>query len=121
MLIVRPKELDEGDRRKSAVADVQVQVRLVLHVGGGVRVAAIRLGGIEWFGFLKVREGLVMPLEQRVNGVGSDAAEVEWIALGTVQRVAPTAGVPLPGNTRIVEKVADVLHIFSAAGFNIVE
>src|SRR5882724_9751793 len=108
VFVVRAKRFDETDRRQRALAHVTQEDLFILkgRAGSGRRgiERPVRVEG-RIFGI--VPEGLMMVLKKRV-GVAMDG-------------VAPTAGVPLPAYSRIVEAIAYCWHVICLGWIDIID
>src|SRR6266404_5685103 len=105
MLIVGSQRLNKGDRRQAFGLQIQDEVAFILQVCRGYRIADAIL---ERSIVVIVGEGLVVPLEERVDrSVRKNDAVVGWVAGRAGQGIVPAAGVPLPTDFLGAEVVAD--------------
>src|SRR6266850_2415795 len=112
MLVVGTKWLDEGDRGKLTILQVQEEIVFVLQMRGRHRVALTVFPRS-----VVVVEGkrLMMPLEQWIHRrVRRSRPIVCGIGGRTRQRVIPSAGVPLPTYVFGAQPIADCRNVGSS-------
>src|SRR5260370_10155083 len=105
MLIVGSQRLNKDDRRQAFGLQIQEEVVLILQVRGGYWIADAIL---ERSIVVIIGEGLVVPLEQGVDGsVLRNDAVVGGVAGRAGQGIVPAARIPLPTDVVRAEAVAD--------------
>src|SRR6516164_11546044 len=108
MLIVGPQRLNKGDRRQVFGLQIQEEVVFILQVCRGYRIADAIL---ERSIVVIIGEGLVVPLEQGIDGwIRRNDAVVGGVAGRAGQGIVPAASVPLPTDVLPAESVADSRH-----------
>src|SRR4029077_5385627 len=108
MLIIRAERLDEADCRKGAFGEVREKRCLILKMcASSCRCRIKSTVRVEWSVFGVICEWLVVVLKERIRLAG--------------QSVAPTARVPFPAHTSIVQAIPDRRRVFGPGGVNIVD